>query len=262
MPEPVFPGRKEIAIKALRYFWSYETDLPPGLATPNFSLTHWCWMAAACLLIVLFTLVYRRLRLPARRKLLTATTLLLVCGLIARLAWVSIIGHFSAREMLPLHLCSISVLIEAAAFFSGSSVLKEFSYSCSLPGALAAILTPAWGAYAFVSYPYLQLALEHTLLVLLPVVWIWGDGFRPTVRRLPACFGMLLLLAAVSAVVNWQIGSNYMFLSIAPPGTILAVFESWLGNPGYLVLLVALLLAVWLLLYLPWLVAARFRSKL
>ena len=87
-----------IAIEALRYFWSYETDLPPGLATPNFSLTHWCWMAVACLLIVLFTLVYRRLRPPARRKLLTATTLLLVCGLIARLAWVSIIGSTEQRK--------------------------------------------------------------------------------------------------------------------------------------------------------------------
>ena len=217
-------------------------------------------MAAAFVLIVLFTLIYRRLQPPARHKLLMGATLLLVGGLIARLAWVSLIGHFSAREMLPLHLCSISVLIEAAAFFSGSPVLKEFSYSCSLPGALAAILTPAWGAYAFISYPYLQLALEHTLLILLPVAWVWGDGFRPTVRRLPACFGMLLLLAVISAVVNWQIGSNYMFLSIAPPGTILAVFESWLGNPGYLVLLVALLLAVWLLLYLPWLIVARFKS--
>jgi hypothetical integral membrane protein (TIGR02206 family) len=162
--------------------------------------------------------------------------------------------------MLPLHLCSLAIWIEMAAVFSGKPLLKELGYALGMPGALASILTPDWGVYPFISYQYLQAAFGHTLLVMIPAIWIWGDGFRPDIRRLPKCFGLLVLVVIPIAFVDWLLGSNYMFLCYAPKDTPLELFEKWCGNPGYLIPLVLLILVVWLILYLPWVIKARLQK--
>jgi hypothetical integral membrane protein (TIGR02206 family) len=173
--------------------------------------------------------------------------------------WATVSGHFSLVELLPLHLCSAMVWLEFAAVLSRSRLLREFAYCCGIPGALAALLTPTWIIYPFLNYQYLESILAHTLLILLPAIWIWGDGFRPQVRRLPACLGLLAGLAIIAAVANRLIGSNFMFLSYPPAGSILAVFETWLGNPGYLFPLAGLVGLVWAVLYIPWLIVQHRR---
>jgi hypothetical integral membrane protein (TIGR02206 family) len=238
------------------YFWTYYADLPPGVGTPNFGPVHLAWLTASFAVIVLVLLVYRRLGSRARKTAQIIMAVLLMGGDIGILTWLAASGHFSLAETLPLHLCSLAVWLEPAGVFSKSQLIREFSYGCCLPGALAAMLTPTWTIYPVLHIHYLVSILNHTLIIMIPVIWIWGDSFRPSVRRLPGCFALLLLIAGVSAVVNRLLGSNFMFLSWPPPGTILTVFERWLGNPGYILLLVALVLAAWALLYTPWLISS------
>lgn len=246
----------------LEYFWSYQSDLPTGIGTPNFSATHLGWVAASILLIVTVILVYRRQNPLTRIRIQRSLVILIALLDISRWIWAALLGHYSIVEMLPLHLCSLSVWVELAAVFTDRPLLKEFGYALGMPGALASVLTPDWGVYPFVSYQYLQAALGHTLLVMVPTIWIWGDGFRPDYRRLPRLLGILVLFALPIAVIDWKLGSNYLFLCEAPKDTPLEIFENWFGNPGYLVPLVLLILVVWLILYLPWVIRGRMHRSI
>jgi hypothetical protein len=58
-----------------------------------------------------------------------------------------------------------------------------FAYALSMPSALAALITPGW--YYPSSRSVLESATVHTILVLIPVLFVCGDGFRPDYRRLP-----------------------------------------------------------------------------
>jgi hypothetical integral membrane protein (TIGR02206 family) len=245
----------------LEYFWKYETDIPEGLGTPNFGMVHFSWIAAAFLLIVAILLIYRRQSPGTRLRMQKVLVVLIVILQTSQWLWAAIIGHYNVVDMLPLHLCSMTVWVEVAGVFSGRTMFKEFCYALGMPGALASVLTPDWYSYPFVSYQYLQAALGHTLLVLIPVLWVWGDGFRPDYRRLPKLFGLLVLFAIPVALINWLLGSNYLFICQAPKDTPLELFENWFGNPGYLIPLIALIFIIWTILYLPWVIKSRIREK-
>lgn len=126
----------------LRYFFAYDADIPPGLGVPSFSPTHWAWLSVTLLLIALAALAYRRASEPGRQRALRVAAVVLVALEVARTVWSVSIGHYHVERMLPLHLCGISVFVEAAAVFTGRRVLKEFSYAVGMPGAFMALVTP------------------------------------------------------------------------------------------------------------------------
>lgn len=234
------------------YFWTYATDLPPDIGVETFGPTHLRWVSASALFIIMAILIYRKQNKDVRRKIQVSAAIFMIAGTLIRWIWAASIGHYSIAEMLPLHLCTMSVIVEFAAVISKNLILKEFSYAVSLPGAVASIITPLMGPYPFCSYYYLEFAATHTILVTLPLLWILVDGFRPDFHRLPACFAILVAFAGAAAIVNRAIGSNYMFIRYAPKGTPLEIFEKWCGTPGYLIPTILLLLLIWIVLYIPW----------
>jgi uncharacterized membrane protein YwaF len=52
-----------------------------------------------------------------------------------------------------------------------------------------------------------------------------------------------------------------MFVRFAPADTPIALFDQWVGWPGYIGLLIAMVFVVWLLMYLPWEIADRRKRK-
>jgi hypothetical integral membrane protein (TIGR02206 family) len=244
----------------LQYFWANNLDIPPELYTYNFSPTHIAWAVTALILIVLAIPVYRRQSPAARKRIMQVLAAVMVGDELSTWIWAAIMGCYNLQDMLPLHLCGVSVFLEFAAVFSGRPLLKEFSYALSLPAALLAIVMPGW-YYPFFSYRYLASALLHTLLTLIPVLIVWGDGFRPDYRRLPKCFLLLLVFIGVAASADLLFGGNYMFLCTVPEDTILQVFYLWFGHPGYIVPELGVMVILWVILYLPWVLADRKRQK-
>lgn len=246
----------------LQYFWADGVDIPSQMDTPNFGPVHITWVITALVLIFIILLVYRRLSAAARARIKRIFILFLLFSEIAVWVWKTITGHYSFRDTLPLHLCSQAIFAELIAVFSKKdSLFKEFSYSLGIPAALSAIITPGW-YYPFFSFAYLQSALMHVILILIPVLIVWGDGFRPDYRRLPRCFALLILMAAAAAIADIAFDSNYMFLCFVPKDTTLQVFEEWFGNPGYLFPAIVLIFIVWVILYLPWVMSDRRRNRI
>jgi len=244
----------------LKYFFTHRNDLPPGISTPNGSWQHLALLLFAVVAILLIYRAYRQQDMAVRKKIRRFFAWFLVIGDTSHLVWVTITGNFSWNEMLPIHLCSLAAIFTLVAELTGKDLYKEFCYACGVPGAIAALLTPDWSSYYVISFQYLQSASSHILLILMPILWIWGDGFRPDIRRLPRCFGMLLFFAGISAVVNEILDANYMFLSYAPKHTILETYEALMGDPGYILLMFLTIFVLWTLLYLPWVIVASHRK--
>jgi len=245
----------------MQYFWTIDSDIPSEFITRNFSPTHITWLITSLIMIAFVLQVYRRQSSAVKTRILQFLAIFMVVSEIVDWSWYIIIGHYSLRNTLPLHLCAMSIFLEAAAVLGKRRILlKEFVYALSLPAAFAALVTPGW-YYPIISFQYLQSALAHSLLILIPVLIVWGDGFRPNYRRLPQCFLLLLFLAGIAATANTLFDSNYMFLGYVPKDTTLQVFERWLGHPGYIFLEIALILIIWVILYLPWIAADRKRHR-
>lgn len=244
-----------------KYFWTYKTDLPDGVGTPSFGPTHITWLLTVLFIIVISVLIYRRQSEAVRQRVQRVLIVVAAVLEVSRWVWAAIIGHYSVIEMLPLHLCSLSIWMEFAAIYTKKDFLKEFGYALCMTGALAALLTPDWSVYPFLNFQYLHSIIVHSLLLLIPVLWVWGDGFRPNFRRLPKCFLLLILFAAPIFALNFVLNSNYLFLRYAPKDTPLELFETLFGNPGYLFPLFMLILVIWLIFYLPWALIELFSKK-
>ena len=244
----------------LQYFWSVDLDIPSEFITRNFSPTHITFLITSLILIGGVLTAYRRRSSSVKKCILQVLVIFMVSSEIIDWVWYILIGHYSLRNCLPLHLCSASIFVEfAAVLWTRNVILKEFAYALSMPAALAALITPGW-YYPLFSFQYLQSALTHTLLILVPVLIVWGIGFRPDFRRLPGCFLLLLSLAGIAAAANSLFGGNYMFLGYVPKDTTLQAFERWFGHPGYIFLEIGLILVIWLILYLPWIAGERKRN--
>ncbi len=68
-------------------------------------------------------------------------------------------------------------------------------------------------------------------------------------------FAALNLFAAAVALINLVLGSNYMYLSAPPGGTLSPFFVGW--RPWYIVVLAFVALATFLAVYAPFALAAR-----
>lgn len=242
----------------MAYFWSFKSDLPSGMGVKAFSLAHLNLLAVSTIAILLILHLYRRQTDAGKRKIKWTATVLMLAVYFSRWLWVTGMGHPAyILKLLPFHLCGFSVILETVAVASNKLVLKEFSYSLSLPGAIAAMIYPNLGPYPLLSFRFFEFAMTHSLLILIPLLFVVGDGFRPHVRRLPQCIALFLVFAGVVYFINPLLGSNYMFLDHAEKGTILVVFDRWLGTPGYLIPIILVILVVWFVLYVPWQIARR-----
>ncbi len=243
-------------------FFSYDADIPAELAAKNFSTTHLAWLAATSALMILAVLFYRRQSAPIRKKLLRGAALAIIALELLRTAWLLAVGHYELSRHLPLHLCGVMILVEFLAVYTDKRFFKEFAYAAGLPGAFMALVTPEPSGYPLWNIQYLQSIVIHALLALVPLCMVAGDSFRPSLKMLPWNLVALIGLTAVCFGMNSLIGSNYMFVGFAPADTPIALFDAWVGWPGYIGLLLGTVFVFWMLMYLPWAVLARRKGKI
>ena len=156
-----------------------------------------------------------------------------------------------AQNHLPLHVCGLAVLLTSGTLLFRNQRAYEVAFFWGLVGSLNAVITPALEA-DFPQYRFFQYFIAHSGIVAGVLFATWGLGMRPTLGGLFRAFLYLHLLAAVAALFNQLLGSNYMYLSEPPRGTASPfLFAPW---PWYIAILDALALALFFAVLSPFLV--------
>jgi len=157
-------------------------------------------------------------------------------------------GWLDARYALPLELCDISGFAIMIALWTRRQMVFELAYYWGLSGALLAILMPDMPAdiptIELVRFFFIHIGIVAAVFYLGP-----GLGMEPRPRSEWKVFGITLGCGAVVGVVNQWLGSNYMYVCTAPPGTPLEWFGPW---PWYLLGAAGICIGMYLLLALPY----------
>jgi hypothetical integral membrane protein (TIGR02206 family) len=139
------------------------------------------------------------------------------------------------------------VYLSIAALVTLNRSLYEYLYFMGIGGGLPSLITP-YLFYGFPHYLFFEYFICHILIVAAPVYLTLAEGYRPCWRSVwRVVVAMNLYLVAV-ALINYWLGSNYLYLCERPDGTL----ADYLGS-GYWYVpsmeVLGILLVV--LLYLP-----------
>ena len=161
--------------------------------------------------------------------------------------WVTVGAMTFLREHLPLHLCSIGIILAVLLLIRRDRLSYELIYFWGLAGTTNAIITPelteGWPDYHFIQY-----YISHGGIVTTALFATFGLRMRPDFKSLIRAFLYLNVLAAGIAVVNLLVDGNYMYLFEAPVTASPLIFLPW---PWYLLWFEALGFGLFALLYLP-----------
>lgn len=152
------------------------------------------------------------------------------------------------QENLPLHFCSIMVIVSIIALWFGKRWACAVVYFGVLTASVQGLITPALTA-EYPSFAFFIFFASHSLLFLAAVAVIFVQRWKA--RRKDIVRSLLLMDAYLLAIipVNMWLGTNYGFTQKSPvPGCIL----DYLGAaPWYYLWLQLPALALFSLMYLP-----------
>jgi hypothetical integral membrane protein (TIGR02206 family) len=138
---------------------------------------------------------------------------------------------------------------------TGNDLIYEFSYFLGIAGATQALLTPDAGIYGFPHFRFLQSIISHGSIVTAAIYMTAVEGYRPYWRSLlrVAIWGNVYM--GIIGLVNWVLGSNYLFIAHKPEtASLIDVLGPW---PWYILSLEALAAGLCLLLYMPYAISDR-----
>ncbi len=216
----------------------------------------------ALVLVALFVswiaLKGRSLSRPGQDRLRIGIAATLLVNESAWHTWNIVVGRWNVEELLPLHLCAMLTWLSAFTLLSERRTLYPFIYFLGLAGATQALLTPDAGPYGFPHFRFFETMTAHGLIISSAVFLVAVASYRPTSRDLVRAYFGLLLYASAVGIVNWLLGSNYLFIARKPDtASLLDVMPEW---PWYIPVLALIGITLFTLLFLPFGLADRKRG--
>lgn len=230
----------------MKYFFETVDTIGSDLGFSLFDGLHIGWIVAMVVIVLANCLLYRKLGEKGRDRWRKTIMWLLIADELLKLAVLIIPGNYSAGY-LPLHLCSINILIIAIHAYKSGPILNNFLYTVCIPGAIAAMLFPTWTSLPITSGMHLHSFTAHILLAMYPTVLTVGGDIKPDIKLLPKTLGLLVLMAIPIYGINLLLDTNFMFLMSADPGNPLYFFETLWGSHllGFPVIIAGVLLVMY-----------------
>jgi hypothetical integral membrane protein (TIGR02206 family) len=166
-------------------------------------------------------------------------------------------GDYDLDTSLPLQLCDFAWLTAVWGLWTHRPLPVALTYYWGLTLTTQAILTPALGQ-DFPHPRYFAFWCMHFLIVWAAVYLTLGLGIAPTWHTFRVTVALTVLWAVVVYAFDVAVDVNYGYL-VEKPGSasLLDVMGPW---PVYVFVALALLLAIWALMTLPWVAHARRRE--
>lgn len=165
---------------------------------------------------------------------------------------------------LPLHLCSLGIFINLYGAFSDSrpaAALREVSLVLIAPGSLFAMLFPDWTYMPLLSLPSVIGFAGHTLLIAIPLMMLKSGMITPHPKHIWYTPVFLVLVSIPVYLFDVKFHCNYMFLRSPVDGTPLAWWAERLGEPGYLLGILLMIILILTLEYAGIAVYRRLKTK-
>lgn len=168
----------------------------------------------------------------------------------AWLAWGWLPQNWVLEESLPLHLSDVLRVVVAIALIWRPQWTLAVIYYWGLTLNLQSIITADLNYYDYPTLEFIMYWLLHITVLVAPLVFIFGLGYRPTWRGYGLTLAITLGWAAVTFIVNTILDTNYGYLNGPPDGpSILDALGPW---PMYLLWEAVLVASVWALMTWPW----------
>lgn len=157
-------------------------------------------------------------------------------------------GVWELQEALPLHLCSLAMLVGVWALLTRRQLVFEMAYYWGFAAASQAILTPDNSRWQMGELDVSWNFLSHGL-VILNVLWlVFVEGMRCRQGSWWRAFLITNLALIPIAVINLAIGANYFFICRKPGGSSPFLVGEW---PWYILGFELLAVLFFWLLSLP-----------
>lgn len=157
-------------------------------------------------------------------------------------------GVWELNDDLPLHLCSLAMLVGVWALLSKRQRVFEVAYYWGLAAASQAIITPDPTRWQMGELDVFWNFLSHGIVVL-NVLWlVFVEGMRCRRGAWWRVFLITNLAAVPIAIINLAIGANYFFICRKPGGNSPFLVGEW---PWYILGFEVLAFLFFWLLSLP-----------
>ncbi|MBQ7875062.1 MAG: YwaF family protein [Oscillospiraceae bacterium] len=236
------------------------SDLNPDyICFEHFSPVHLALTAAFTAIIIAAMMFYKKLDEPNRQKALNIMAILLIADELWKHLGCFATGQWE-WEYLPLHLCSINIFVCVWHTLKRDDLSAELLYALCVPGAALALAMPTWTNLPYWNFMSLHSNSVHVLLLMYPLLLLAG-GFRPSIKRLPKVFLVLLCECVPIFVLNKILNTNFFFLNGTENNPVLEILASIFGENLYFLGMPFLLVVVWAAMYIPWHLAENKKSK-
>lgn len=222
---------------------------PDGLAT--FGPAHWLALLSIGLTVGVVLAVARCYRTSgATERWLTVGGWILMVIVIWWAARDLLPHRFSLEHSIPVDLSDLARFLTAYALITraGWAVVTIYYWGLSLN--VAALLTPDLRYGENPALEFTMFWVGHGIVLAVPVVLVWGLGYRPTWWGFGAAYLLTAAWAAVGLSVNAVTGANYGYLTEPPAAA--SPIDAMGPWPIYLLVIALILATVWSVLTWPW----------
>ena len=126
-----------------------------------------------------------------------------------------IIGNWTIRDFLPLHLCNISYFICILVLLNKKQWMYEWTLLLAVPSALNALITPEliWGSTNWYIFEYYFM---HGSLILVPLYLMFVMNYKLRIFSWWKTFLRAQIVFVIVFLLNLILDTNYMFLLSKP----------------------------------------------
>ena len=233
--------------------------MQPTGTYPLFGPTHLLTIAAMCVLGGIIVYGTHRWVLPERRKYVAlALGLFMLAQEILDRCLHHYLGHEPWRNVLPFHLCGMSIVLTVILFITRKRSLYDLLYFWGLAGATMAILTPDI-QFAFPHILNLTYFWSHALIIVGVAFMTVNYGYRPYFKSFLRALVLTNLYMVLVIPINIALGTNYLYLCEKPKeATLIDLLGPW---PWYILGLEIIGAALFFLMYTPYLIVDVLHAK-
>ncbi|MEX5270741.1 TMEM164-related integral membrane acyltransferase [Kocuria sabuli] len=213
--------------------------------------TYWAALGVCVLGAVVVVMLGRRLRDSGAEVIFSrAFASVLATYTVTMLVYRWLPGNFDVHISLPVHLSDLAWMVAVIALWTRVRWATALTYYWGLTLNPQAILTPALDSPDFPHIDFIDLWVQHILVLWAALYLMWGRGGRVDWRSYRLALVFTVTWAMATFGLNSWLGTNYGFLNGKPNHpSILDLFGPW---PWYLLVEFLIITVAWALITWPW----------